>query len=162
MFNAGVISVLASATMTSGKVGAGAKGIALSVGATTVLNIGTIAVRATAPAGIVGAAGITAAGASNVTNTGKITVSAIGGMAATAVGIVVGTVSGSVFNSGTPGPFLIDNQQTIALPDRRLTIAAVRGYFPALNSKTGEVATDEGFDRVVISRLDLSAWRRTN
>ena len=63
-----------------------------------------------------------------------------------------------VFNSGTPGPFLIVDQPG-ALPDRRLSVSAVLGYFPAINSKTGEVATDEGFDRVVITRLDGSGLR---
>lgn len=58
------------------------------------------------------------------------------------------------FASRTPGPFLIDDRHRVALPDRTLRVAAIRGYFPATNNESQEVASDEGFERIVISRLD--------
>ena len=58
------------------------------------------------------------------------------------------------FNSRTPGSFLIDQRHRVDLTDRTVTVIAIRGYFPSVNLVTGEVATDERFERIVISRLD--------
>jgi Tol biopolymer transport system component len=57
-----------------------------------------------------------------------------------------------------PGPFLARTQQ-VELPDRTLTLHAVRGYIPALSPDATEVATSEAFSRLVISRLDGSHKR---
>ena len=59
-----------------------------------------------------------------------------------------------VFNSSTPGPFVVDDRHQVKLPDRQLVVRAIRGYFPSLGPTGGRVASDEGFDRIVVSRLD--------
>ncbi len=58
------------------------------------------------------------------------------------------------FESDTPGPFLATAPQSVELPDRALKLHAVRGYLPTLNPAASEVATSEGFSRLVVSRLD--------
>lgn len=60
----------------------------------------------------------------------------------------------SRFESNPPGPFLVHPPQQVELPDRTLTLYAVRGFVPALNRTTMEVATGEEFSRLVVSRLD--------
>lgn len=63
----------------------------------------------------------------------------------------------AAFRSSTPGPFLIEHGPAV-LPDRTVDLWAVRGYFPALGPR-GELASDEGFERIVVSRLDGSQRR---
>ena len=58
------------------------------------------------------------------------------------------------FEGDLPGPFLAHGPQHVALPDRTLSLYAVRGYIPALSPDKSEVATSEAFSRLVISRLD--------
>ena len=65
----------------------------------------------------------------------------------------------SRFESDFPGPFLAPPPHQVVLPDRTLTLYAVRGYFPTLNPNATEVATSEAFSRVVISKLDGSQKR---
>lgn len=65
----------------------------------------------------------------------------------------------SRFESDSPGPFLIHPPQQVELPDRTLTLYAVRGYLPTLNAQTAEVATSEAFVRLVVSRLDGTLMR---
>lgn len=76
------------------------------------------------------------------------------------IGHGAGPTAENLFQSRTPGPFLIDdNNQRVRLLDREIRLVAVRGYFPALDARTGLVATDEGFDRIVISALNGSRRR---
>lgn len=66
----------------------------------------------------------------------------------------VGEVDPAIrFESDAPGPFLA-TPYSVELPDRTLMLHAIRGYLPALNRQTGEVATTEAFSRLVVSRLD--------
>ena len=58
------------------------------------------------------------------------------------------------FESNPPGPFLVHPPQQVELPDRTLTLYAVRGFVPALNRTTMEVAAGEEFSRLIVSRLD--------
>ena len=68
-----------------------------------------------------------------------------------------GPADGSqMFQSSTPGPFLVHQGQRVKLPDQNVLATAIRGYFPAWNAKAGKVASDEGFSRVVISQIDGS------
>lgn len=60
----------------------------------------------------------------------------------------------SRFESDAPGPFLPHPPRQVALPDRTLSLYAVRGYLPTLNPDNAEVATSEAFARLVVSRLD--------
>ena len=64
----------------------------------------------------------------------------------------------TTFESDTPGPFPA-TPYSVDLPDRTLLLHAVRGYLPTLNRQTGQVATSEGFARLVVSRLDGSDKR---
>jgi TolB protein len=65
----------------------------------------------------------------------------------------------SRFESDLPGPFLAHAPRQVDLPDRTLSLYAVRGYIPALSPDGSEVATSEAFARLVISRLDGSHKR---
>jgi len=58
------------------------------------------------------------------------------------------------FETDAPGPFLANQPHNVELPDRTLKLHAVRGYLPTLSPAASEVATSEGFSRLVISRLD--------
>jgi Tol biopolymer transport system component len=58
-----------------------------------------------------------------------------------------------------PGPFLAQPAHQVGLPDRTLSMYAVRGYIPALSADGSEVATSEAFSRLVITRLDGSNKR---
>jgi dipeptidyl aminopeptidase/acylaminoacyl peptidase len=63
------------------------------------------------------------------------------------------------FETDFPGPFISHPPRLVELPDRTLSMSAVRGYVPALNADNTEVATSEAFSRLVISRLDGSGKR---
>ena len=63
------------------------------------------------------------------------------------------------FNSSTPGPFLVHETPRVSLPDRNVALRAIRGYFPSWNANTGFVASDEGFNGIVVSRPDGSDRR---
>jgi TolB protein len=58
------------------------------------------------------------------------------------------------FETDAPGPFLANPPHSVELPDRTLRLHAVRGYLPTLDPTASEVATSEGFSRLMISRLD--------
>ncbi len=58
------------------------------------------------------------------------------------------------FETDAPGPFLVNHPHSVELPDRTLKLHAVRGYLPTLSPSASEVATSEGFSRLVVSRLD--------
>ncbi len=58
------------------------------------------------------------------------------------------------FETDAPGPFLANHPHSVELPDRTLKLHAVRGYLPTLGPAASEVATSEGFSRLVVSRLD--------
>ncbi len=64
----------------------------------------------------------------------------------------------SRFESDTPGPFHV-NRHSAALPDRAVDLRAIRGYIPALNRTTAEVASSENFGRIVTCKLDGSHLR---
>jgi Tol biopolymer transport system component len=64
------------------------------------------------------------------------------------------TDSETRFETDAPGPFLANPPHSVELPDRTLRLHAVRGYLPTLDPAASEVATSEGFSRLVISRLD--------
>jgi len=63
------------------------------------------------------------------------------------------------FETDLPGPFLEHVMPHVALPDRTLSLYAVRGYIPALSPDRSEIATSEAFSRLVISRIDGSNKR---
>jgi len=77
------------------------------------------------------------------------------------------------FPDGLRGPFVVAAPQPVELPDRSLTVHSIRGSFPSVNAVTGQIASDQGFERVASSRLDGSdmqvlfqpdkgsAWRST-
>ena len=71
------------------------------------------------------------------------------------------TKMGKVFRTATPGPFLIDDRTQVRLSDRTLRVAAIRGYFPAINHRTGELLSGENFDRIVVTRLDGAKLRES-
>ncbi|MEE2637658.1 MAG: hypothetical protein VYE68_10535, partial [Acidobacteriota bacterium] len=58
------------------------------------------------------------------------------------------------FAGDVPGPFLIHPPRSVELPDRVLSLTGVRGYLPTLNADTMEVASSEGFARLVVNSLD--------
>lgn len=62
--------------------------------------------------------------------------------------------SATRFEADAPGPFLANPPHSVELPDRRLKLHAVRGYLPTLDPGASQVATSEGFSRLVVSRLD--------
>jgi len=64
------------------------------------------------------------------------------------------------FRGRPPGRFLVNGRQQAELSDRKLRLWAVRGYFPSVGGDGREIATDERFEAVVISRLDGSNLRK--
>ena len=65
-----------------------------------------------------------------------------------------GPTDAARFASDVPGPFVIHSARPVELPDRTVSLTGVRGYLPALSADAGEVATSEGFARLVVTRLD--------
>ncbi|MDO8991227.1 MAG: hypothetical protein Q7U91_16500 [Sideroxyarcus sp.] len=70
-----------------------------------------------------------------------------------------GTAQAPAIESPVPGPFLVDNQARVELPDRTLELWAVRGTFPTVDPTLTKLATAEHFQRVMISELDGSGRR---
>ena len=60
----------------------------------------------------------------------------------------------SRFESDAPGDFLIHRPLEVAMPGRRVSLVGIRGYLPAVDPTSGEVATSEAFARLVASRAD--------
>jgi Tol biopolymer transport system component len=58
--------------------------------------------------------------------------------------------------SPVPGPFLVDDQLQVQLPDRLLELWAIRGAFPSLDPTGRQLVFSEHFQRLGISRLDGS------
>ena len=65
----------------------------------------------------------------------------------------------SVFESDAPGEFLVHPPLPIDMPDRRVSLVGIRGYLPAVDPTSGEIATSEAFARLVASRPDGSGKR---
>ena len=65
----------------------------------------------------------------------------------------------SRFESDAPGDFLIHRPMRVDLPDRQVALIGIRGYLPAIDPTTGEVATSEAFSRLVASRPDGTGKR---
>ena len=65
----------------------------------------------------------------------------------------------SRFESDAPGHFLIHRRFRVHLPDRQVSLIGIRGYLPAIDPTTGEVATSEAFSRLVASRPDGTGKR---
>ncbi len=65
----------------------------------------------------------------------------------------------SRFESDSPGAFPVHAPVPVHLPDRRVSLIGIRGYIPAVDRTSGEVATSEAFARVVASRADGSRKR---
>ena len=65
----------------------------------------------------------------------------------------------SRFESDSPGAFPVHSPVPVHLPDRRVSLIGIRGYIPAIDRTSGEVATSEAFARLVASRLDGSRKR---
>ena len=61
-----------------------------------------------------------------------------------------------MLQSPVPGPFLIDNQSRVELPDRMLELWAIRGAFPSLDPAGTRLVFSEHFERIMTSRLDGS------
>lgn len=57
------------------------------------------------------------------------------------------------------GPFLIDNQVEVQLPDRMLELWAVRGTFPTFDPTGTRLAFGEHFERIITSAPDGSAQK---
>ncbi len=60
----------------------------------------------------------------------------------------------SRFESDAPGDFLIHPPLEVAMPGRRVSLIGIRGYLPAVDPTSGEIATSEAFARLVASRPD--------
>ncbi len=59
-----------------------------------------------------------------------------------------------------PAPFAVAGSATvISLPDRGVSVRAVRGFSPSLDPAGEWVASDDRFDRIVVSRMDGSGFR---
>ena len=58
------------------------------------------------------------------------------------------------FASDVPGPFLVHPTRSVDLSDRTLSLTGIRGYLPSLHPSGEEVATSEGFARLVVTGLD--------
>ena len=69
------------------------------------------------------------------------------------------TAGASTLRSPVPGPFLVDNQQEVQLPDRTLELWAIRGSFPSLDPTGRQLVFSEHFERIVTSRLDGSGQK---
>ncbi|MXY16439.1 MAG: hypothetical protein F4Y57_05430 [Acidobacteria bacterium] len=65
----------------------------------------------------------------------------------------------SRFESDSPGAFPVHASVPVDLPDRRVSLIGIRGYIPAIDRTSGEVATSEAFARLVVSRADGSRKR---
>ncbi len=65
----------------------------------------------------------------------------------------------SRFESDAPGAFPVHAPVPVHLPDRRVSLIGIRGYIPAVDRTSGEVATSEAFARLVASRADGSRKR---
>lgn len=57
-------------------------------------------------------------------------------------------------SSDVPGPFVVHPTRSVDLSDRTLSLTGVRGYLPTLHPSGEEVATSEGFARLVVTGLD--------
>ena len=60
----------------------------------------------------------------------------------------------SRFESDAPGAFRIHRPMRVDMPDRGVSLIGIRGYLPAIDPTSGEVATSEAFARLVASRPD--------
>ena len=60
----------------------------------------------------------------------------------------------SRFESDTPGAFRIHEPLEVAMPGRRVSLIGIRGYLPAIDPTSGEIATSEAFARLVASGAD--------
>jgi Tol biopolymer transport system component len=65
----------------------------------------------------------------------------------------------SRFESDAPGSFLIHQPLRVEMPDRHVSLIGIRGYLPAIDPTSGEVATSEAFARLVASRPDGTGKR---
>ncbi len=65
----------------------------------------------------------------------------------------------SVFESDAPGAFLVHPPLSVDMPDREVSLVGIRGYLPAVDPTSGEIATSEAFARLVASRPDGSGKR---
>ena len=65
----------------------------------------------------------------------------------------------SRFESDAPGAFLIHRPFRVDMPDRQVSLIGIRGYLPAIDSTSGEIATSEAFARLVASRPDGTGKR---
>ncbi len=65
----------------------------------------------------------------------------------------------SVFESDAPGAFLVHPPLPVDLPDRQVSLVGIRGYLPAVDPTSGEIATSEAFARLVASRPDGTGKR---
>ena len=65
----------------------------------------------------------------------------------------------SVFESDAPGAFLVHPPLPVDMPDREVSLVGIRGYLPAVDPTSGEIATSEAFARLVASRPDGSGKR---
>jgi tricorn protease-like protein len=65
----------------------------------------------------------------------------------------------AMLQSPIPGPFLVDNQVRVVLPDRTLELWAVRGTFPAPDPAGKKLAFAEHFERIITTELDGSRQR---
>jgi Tol biopolymer transport system component len=68
-----------------------------------------------------------------------------------------GPGAGSLVQAPIHGPFLVDDQVAVNLPDRTLELIGVRGTFPTPGPAGTRLAYAEHFERVVISGLDGGA-----
>ena len=64
------------------------------------------------------------------------------------------TAPAARFESDAPGDFLIHPPLEVAMPGRRVSLVGIRGYLPAVDPTSGEIATSEAFARLVASRPD--------
>ena len=66
----------------------------------------------------------------------------------------------SRFESDAPGAFRIHRPLQVAMPPgRRVSLIGIRGYLPAVDPTSGEIATSEAFARLVASRPDGTGKR---
>ena len=65
----------------------------------------------------------------------------------------------SMFESDAPGEFLVHPPLPVDMPDRQVSLVGIRGYLPAVDPTSGEIATSEAFARLVASRPDGSGKR---
>jgi Tol biopolymer transport system component len=67
-----------------------------------------------------------------------------------------GPGTGSLLQAPIHGPFLVDDQARVNLPDRTLELIAVRGTFPTPDPSVTKLASAEHFEHVMISGMDGS------